>query len=68
MGEYAEIQWQSEMRRGSRAPSRSSGPVPRNEVAAHCSVCGKGIRPVAGVVSASMRQHMWDKHKIRTPN
>lgn len=67
MGEYAEIQWQSEMRRGSRAPSRSGGPVPRNAVAAHCPVCGKGIRPIGGRVQESMTAHMRAKHKNEQP-
>ena len=62
MGEYAEYQLQYEMRRGTRHTVRPrSG---RNPIEAHCSECGKGIRPIAGDIHESMKQHMKAKHKM----
>lgn len=66
MGEYAEIQWQRDMARGFRVKTDQEKPYVRrrNEIAAHCDICGKGIRPTRGCTKWSMRQHKKYKHGI----
>lgn len=64
MGEYAEYQWQREMFRGMKdRPRQRKG---RNPIAAHCPICGKGIRPIGDQIRESMAAHMKAKHKDHT--
>ena len=58
MGEHANYQIANEMRRGSKSKFWDGKPIPRNPVADHCPHCGKGIRPVAGLIDESMAAHI----------
>jgi hypothetical protein len=64
MGEYAEIQWQLEARRGIRTSPLDCGSG-RNEIRAHCPECGKGIRHIKGETDESMAQHMKAAHGLK---
>lgn len=61
MGEYAEYQLQWEMRRGRKDRVRKR--EGRNPIVTKCPICGRGIRPIAGRVEESMKQHMTAKHR-----
>ena len=66
MGEYAEIQWRQDMRRGMRCPPPDPDrKVGRNPIVRHCPICGKGTRAVGCDQDQGLREHLRVKHKVR---
>lgn len=62
MGEYAEYQLRREFLRGRKDPPHDGRKSP---IGGYCSICGKGIRTIAGRIEESMAAHMKDKHGVK---